>query len=548
MKINLITIITLSFLFVSCANQLPPDGGPVDRNPPTVIRTYPESGTTNFDKQYVEFEFNEYINKTNVSNSIFISPYLEDEPELKWSGKKLRILFPQKLKENKTYVVTLGTDITDLRGNKLSESVTLRFSTGNKIDDGVISGKVFDEKPDGVMIFFYLIDSLGQVIKYDSIRPDFVCQTSRDGSFYLTGLPKGIFRIIAVRDQMKNLLFDINEDEIGFPFRDYELNDTVKSIDGVFFELTKIDTIRPVVNSVKVDDLNHLRINFNEPIDNKSISFERIEIRDTLNRSYKIFGFYSVDKNSLILVTEQLQNRTDHKIEISGARDLSGNEMEKSTHKFYVEADKDTLPINLINLTCNFSTNVMEYFNPLCSLYFNDFVRYDDFKSSIIVEDTTGKSVNFNVSRFDSSSFILSFSELRQKDKIILKVDLRQLEDLAGNRIDSTVKRTIETNSESDYGSVSGQIRNKNLAGRVLLELKNVNQKNVYKLAVESEKYQIKNVLPGSYLMKLSIPINKETKLDKYFAQPFAYYKDTIKVKSRWPTTDVNFNLNELFR
>lgn len=535
-------------IFSSCANQLPPSGGPIDKEPPVVTRTFPESGTLNYNKNFVEFEFNEFINKRNVINSIFVSPYFDEELELKWSGKKLRIIFPDKLKENKTYIVSLGTDISDLRGNKLAETVTLRFSTGNKIDDGIISGKVYDEKPDGIMIFFYLIDSVGQAVRYDSLRPDFVCQTSKDGSFSLPGLPDGIYRIIAVRDQMRNLVFDINEDEIGLPFKDYVLNDTVRTVDNAFFEMMRIDTIAPAVNSVKFEDLNHLRVNFSEEIDLSSVSLNNFSIQDTLNQFARILGWYSLDKNSIVVLCDDLIPDKDYTLQISGIRDKSGNEILKSQLNFFSEKILDTIPTNLKNFECNFSTNVMEYFNPVCSLYFNDFVSLDNFVNALSVEDTTGKKIKYQISRVDSSNFVLRFLDLKQREKILLKINLGELVDLAGNKKDTLITIKIETNSESDYGSISGIIKNRNLVDDLELEAKQVNGKKSYKIKVVDEKYQLKNILPGSYLMKLSLPSENSPKSVEGYSKPFVYFPDTIKVKSRWPTTDVNFDARNLVR
>lgn len=542
--LNLLAVLILS----GCANQLPPGGGPIDKEPPVVIKTFPESGTLNYNKNFVEFEFNEYINKRNVQNSIFISPYFNEDVEIKWSGKKLKIIFPEKLKENKTYIVSLGTDITDLRGNKLAETVTLRFSTGNKIDEGIIQGKVFDEKPDGILIFFYLIDSIGQKVMYDSLRPDFICQTSKDGKFYLPGLSNGTYRIIAVRDQIKNLLFDINDDEIGLPTQDYILNDTIRMIDNVFFEMIKIDTIKPVVNSVRFEDLNHLRVNCNEAIDLNSFSNENIMIKDTIEINYKVLGFYPVDKNSFILVTEKLQPNREYFIEIQGIKDLAGNEILKTKMNFYSEEIQDTIPVNLKNLECNFNSNVMEYFNPICTLNFNDLVQFNDLINALEVEDTTGGKIKFQISRTDSSNFVLRFFDLKQKDKVTLKINLSLISDLAGNKIDTILIKQIETNSESDYGMISGTIRNKDLIDDLELEAKPVNGKKFYKIRVNEEKYQLKNVLPGSYLIKLYSPDNLSRKIEEGFSKPFMYYPDTIKVKSRWPTTDVNFDAKSLLR
>ena len=537
-------------IFWGCANQLPPGGGPVDREAPQIIRTFPENGTLNYNKNFVEFEFNEYVNKRLVANSIFISPYFNEEIEQKWSGKKLRLIFPEKLKENKTYVISLGTDISDLRGNKLNETFTLTFSTGSKIDQGIISGRVYDSKSDGIMIFFYLIDSLNKLVDYSKTKPDFVSQTSKDGSFILTGLPEGIFRIIAVRDQMKNLLFDLNEDEIGLPFRDYEITDTLRIIRNVQFEMMKIDTIKPVLNSVKFVDLNHLILNFNEPVDLNTINPRNIFIYDSTGiENLNPAGFYSLEKNSLMLVTPKLHSEKDYIISLKGIRDLDGNEIDSTIQTFYTEMISDTIPIMIKMIQGNFSSSYLEYFNPEIELSFNDLIYFNDFLSSFSVSDTLGKKLNFSVSRKDSASFFVRLEPLKQKDKILIKINLSSLTDLAGNRLDTVFIKTFDTNSDADYGLISGNLINKiRKDEKLLVEAKSLSSNKTYRVETKEDKYQIKNVLPGNYFLKVSLQRDDSKNDFRNFTIPFTYHQDTIKVKSRWPTTDVNFNVEGLFR
>lgn len=550
MKNKISILVFFMSFFWGCANQLPPGGGPVDREAPRVVRTFPENGTLNYNKNFVEFEFNEYINKRSLTNTIFISPYFNEEIEQKWSGKKLRLIFPEKLRENKTYVVSLGTDISDLRGNKLEETFTLTFSTGSRIDQGTISGRVYDNKPEGIFIFFYLIDTSRQFIDYTKTKPDFICQTSKDGSFILSGLPQGIFRIIAVRDQMRNLVFDVNEDEIGLPFKDYCLNDSLRLIRNVQFEMKKIDTLKPALNSVRFIDLNHLQLNFNEPVDFNSINLQNFTIYDSMEieKLYPV-GFYSSDKNSLILTIQALEGNKDYFIRLSEINDLSGNQIDSVIQSFFTETISDTLPVNLKSIQGNFSSSSVEYFNPEISINFDDIVSLDNFLNAFSISDTSGKNLKFEIKRPDSASFIVTLEPLKQKHKLIMKINLALIKDLVGNKIDSLYTKTFETNSDADYGSISGSLKNKiDIDKTIVVEAKSLNSNKVYSLKIKEEKYQIKNIPPGNYFLKLSIEDLRSKNDYRSFSNPFVYHQDTIKVKSRWPTTDVNFDLQELFR
>ena len=60
-----------SFLLLGCANQLPPPGGDPDKIPPTIVEFYPPNGTTNYDDDYFEVTFSEYVDKRSATEAIF---------------------------------------------------------------------------------------------------------------------------------------------------------------------------------------------------------------------------------------------------------------------------------------------------------------------------------------------------------------------------------------------------------------------------------------------------------------------------------------------
>ena len=62
-KKNTFIFFLLSFILIKCANQLPPTGGEVDKIPPKIDEVYPPDGTINFDKDYFDIEFSEYVDK-----------------------------------------------------------------------------------------------------------------------------------------------------------------------------------------------------------------------------------------------------------------------------------------------------------------------------------------------------------------------------------------------------------------------------------------------------------------------------------------------------
>ncbi len=184
---QLILIILTFILINSCANQLPPGGGEVDKIPPEVVEVYPPDGTINYDDNYFEIEFSEYVDKRSLKDALFISPNIEGRLNYEWTGTSISVEFVEGLKEDVTYTITVGTDLVDRNNkNRMASSFTFSFSTGSTIDRRTLSGRVYSDDQEGVLIYTYKLDEgVDTLLKS---KPDYVSQTGNDGSFKLHGL------------------------------------------------------------------------------------------------------------------------------------------------------------------------------------------------------------------------------------------------------------------------------------------------------------------------------------------------------------------------
>ena len=117
--------------FLGCAKEGFPPGGPEDKTPPTVIRTFPELNATMVDPELeVEVWFSESIQTSAASDAIFITPFPGDEVKYHFRGRRVKIEFPESLYFDRTYVVTFGTGIKDYRNNALEASFTVGACEG----------------------------------------------------------------------------------------------------------------------------------------------------------------------------------------------------------------------------------------------------------------------------------------------------------------------------------------------------------------------------------------------------------------------------------
>ena len=103
----------LCLFIAACAGIVPPTGGPKDEVPPKVIKQSPDSNTTNFKAHKITFYFDEYVVLNDIANQFIISPPLEEKPDINIRGKRIEILFNERLKPNTTYTLNFGNSIVD---------------------------------------------------------------------------------------------------------------------------------------------------------------------------------------------------------------------------------------------------------------------------------------------------------------------------------------------------------------------------------------------------------------------------------------------------
>ncbi len=214
-----VTFATLAFLY-SCASTGNLSGGAKDIIPPKIVKD--KSSTPmqlNTKSKKFSFLFDEYVEVKDVIKEVLVSPPLVYIPKVKSRGKLVTFEFNEKeiLKENTTYIISFGESIRDFHeGNKLSNFKYV-FSTGNQIDSLSVKGKIIDletnKTVDGALVMLYedLSDSI--VIKK---KPFYSAKTNKSGEYSLENIKKSKFRIIAIKDENSNNIYNESNEAIGF--------------------------------------------------------------------------------------------------------------------------------------------------------------------------------------------------------------------------------------------------------------------------------------------------------------------------------------------
>ncbi len=544
------SFLSASLLFlISCANQLPPGGGEVDKISPEIISSYPENGTINYDKDFIEIEFSEYVDKRSFKEALFISPAIEDQPEISWSGKSVEIVFPNGLKNNLTYVVTIGTDVVDVNNkNRMANSYSFSFATGNKIDKRTINGIVYGKDIEGTFIFAYKYSY--DTTKYLTKKPDYISQVGKNGSYKLNGLAESVYRVFAIKDQMRDFKFQADQDLIGIPFKDISLIGNDSSFIGLNFFLQKIDTLSPRLISTVMTDRNHILVTLSEECDSSNYKSQDYFIYDsTSNASLNIEYCYkgNTKKDEMILIQKNELNPSNrYYLFAKKLKDLSGNIFSNDWRELIISDKSDTTAPKLFKKIPEQNTAI-DFINANIIFYFDDALQNKQIKNAILFLDTLKNKIPFEIYFPDDATLIVKpLSDLKPDKKFEIKLDLSKVIDAAGNKIDSIYTHKFSTISGIEFTGLSGKvITSKENLVLVLQGLKNQNNFYITK-PDKTSNYSFQRIQPGSYALWYYVDKDSSGTYDYGWQSPyrnseeFYYYQDTIKLKPRWSITDFN--------
>lgn len=259
---NILFLLLAMIVFSSCANQQPPSGGEDDKSPPKIIKISPANNTVKFTGNSIKFFFDEYVNRRSFEEAFKISPLPKGRPEFDWGSKDVEVIFPEGFEKNKTYSIVITKDFKDVNGsNPLSAPVNFAFSTGDKIDKGSISGKIFANSLDRILVAAYIINSQNEnFVKPDTLKPDYVTQPDEKGNYILSNLPQAKYRLYAFNDDDRNSLYNKDVEKIAVLPDDVVVSDSSKS-SGNNFSFLNFDLdlkSKEFLQSLKSDSSNKI--------------------------------------------------------------------------------------------------------------------------------------------------------------------------------------------------------------------------------------------------------------------------------------------------
>lgn len=558
-NIRTICVITIALALCGCANQLPPPGGPPDTTPPEILSTAPQARTLNFRDNSVVLEFSEYVDRTRAQENIFISPPVKTEYD--WSGRELEIEFTEELQPQTTYAVTVGTEYADRTGNKPTEAYTLIFSTGDRLDSGVIRGIVNAESgdPAGAFVFLYPLSGIqADTLNPATTKPKYRTQTGANGTFEFQALPAGSYRLLAIRDEFRNEVFDPGTDAFGTTTEDVTIQDGGTA--QVFFRLgPSTDITPPQVYGVTAVSQRFLRVEFSESLDTTSVQPASFTVEPEQGGPalpVQAAWLSPVRRFTAVVLLAETPAAGTWKLTATAVRDSAGNTMADTARTATFTASDlpdTTAPALLTAPLADSATGI----DPKRSYAFVWSAAVDSqsvYGSTRLLRTADSTALPFDLRVPDDHvTEVVPRQPLSADTEYLLQLDGRGVRSVTGSAVaDTVVRLRFRTTDPGDYGIMSGMVVDSaGAACPYVILLTSENKKTVFRAVLEAPgAWEFQEVPPGTYTLTAFCDADRNGMYSYGEAFPyrsaerFVVYQQPIVVRPRW-TVD---NVTILFR
>lgn len=304
--IKTIMSVYLASTLMSCANIVPPSGGPRDSIPPYRIKSTPADSAINAAPKEISIQFNEYINTTNLQENVVVSPSMKTNPLIESVLNKIRISIKDTLTPNTTYSIQFGNAIRDVNEGNIAQDYTFVFSTGNYLDSGKIQGTVMlaetGKVDSSLIVVLQPSDNDSAIFKN---RPLYYSKINGKGKFVFNYLPYKSFNVFVLpNDYTKK--YDDSTKFFAFLNAPVIVNNTKDSVRLFAFQAFQKTEKKKIVNN-KALKRNTPSLNYTKSLEGKEqsllspleLTFETpihlndsfpIVLANTLNKALKGFA------------------------------------------------------------------------------------------------------------------------------------------------------------------------------------------------------------------------------------------------------------------
>lgn len=519
-------------VLAGCAVIQPPNGGDKDVKAPHVVRYEPDSAARNFSGQKISIQFDEYVQLNDVQNQLIISPPLNEQPDVQVRQKKVVITFHEPLRSNSTYTINFGNAVRDIAEGNIKDNFRYVFSTGPEIDTLRAGGKVvnaFTNAPQkGVLVMLY--DQLSDSVPYKQ-RPFYFAKTKDDGSFSMTNLHPGTYKIFALTDADADYKFSNAEENIAFSETNLELNgnnDTIKL--RMFREERNDNQLKKITQPFP----GKIVFEFNRPV--PSLKAEGLDVMPATARfrsewntrvDSMTFWLHNYEPDTLRLQLSE-NNLPFDTAEVRVAKpDKKTKSKAGSTVRNLFQLSTNTVRENKLGVRDQLmviSTTPVEKLD-MEKIILRRGKKIIPFKATL--DPVNKRTITFNMPFEEDSAYSLIIPAGTMTDFFDLKND--------------TLKQSFVVRRYSEYGSVKLTLDNITAGKNYILQLLDDKGTMLKEETITGDKQlQFDLLLPGSYSLRLIDDVNKNGKWDtgNYLGhlQPESvyYYSAPMKIRAGW--------------
>jgi hypothetical protein len=470
------------------------------------------------------------------------------------------VTLAEPFKAQQTYIVTVSSEVEDLRRNRLQQTARIAFSTGDRIDTGMVAGRISlgEGRPAGgwtVGLFPDLDPSA--FLTTDTIYPGYLATTNSDGEFDFHYLPDGEYQLLGFEDRNRNELFSVVHESYALPDRPIVVGGELL-LDEVTLFSTRLDTLPPEIISAARTNDGLIQIRLSKPVSPSRL----------IDDPSRVTLVSMADETSTFVA--------------AGVREPEGQETAAMTfcfpglvedvYRLSLELSSETPPLTYDSLRYSppvdeTAPSLVEFLPGQRPMFVNEVElglvfsepvdRGRIIESSIVLWEDSTRVIPLEQVWRDCFRLRLNPTELVSGRVYRLNVTEFDLVDLADNQLgDSLITYRFSTLDNDSLGSISGRLFI-DLPGRAsapaALIFREAESQREFTTEVMPPQFESRqpfrefslDVPAGKYLLRGFLDSNEDGKVTPGSLQPYRLgetqtrYDDTISVRARFETAGV---------
>jgi hypothetical protein len=523
---QIIVFLIIGMIAVGCATQVRPNGGPEDKQPPRLILDESEQNfQTNFNKKEFKLKFNEFVQLSNPSKQIFVSPPTTYIPKFEVRTNTVTVKFDEKEEfiEDATYQINFGEAIVDYNNSNKLKNFSFVFATGDIIDSLSLKGSIRDilTKKAVSEMTVLLYDQLDDSIVYKQ-KPLFFTRTDNKGNFTFNNIKSDTFKLFAVSDNNLSYTFDNDGEMIAY------LDSTFILTDSSIFDFKLDAFFEKTEQRIIYDDSKTKRkitLGLKYPKESISYRFDQDSIR----------SFICEIEDSIYIYYDTTTVKFPFHI-IHSADSIKVNPRKDFTSKLKPKEKART---------------IKSLYTAPIEIEFNECL-YSVIDSLILVTDTALQKVKEVDLSIDQRQLIIQAS-FRDTSPYLITILPGGLNSFINSNTD-TIKYSLQTQSIDDFGNIIVVCDSLDASVSYVFQL--IKAKDLVRekivTEVKQDSFVFENLIPGTYTLDVIEDINKDGTWTSgsYKSKTNAERqtsKELEKLRKGWDL-NVTFDLNSLVK